>query len=189
MSNLKQVGLSTRMYSGDWGGYAPPAWNYSAGLVWSEVLYGNGYSTPPEVGKSTVFRCPSRNGQDWQHRSLTYGMAMNHLIVNLHYVCKIITSPVIYVNYKNGNVAKTGLSPSEFFLFADSARSPGWLPDRGQQYYINNAAPPGDSHDLHLRHGGKANLFFIDGHVGTWGPDQLADVGWFHYLDENFVSH
>ena len=116
-------------------------------------------------------------------------MAMNLDIVNLHYMCKVIASPVIYVNYVNGNIRETGLSSSDFFLFADSIGSPGFLPDREQHYYINNAPPPGDNHNLHLRHSEKANLFFLDGHVSAWGPDQLANAEWFHYIDEDFVGH
>jgi prepilin-type processing-associated H-X9-DG protein len=162
MSRLQQCGLGMDFYARDNRDIFPLSYDqYSQFTVpghWSWWLYAGKY-IPMEVSgrsnpKDTVLRCPSYApfpGSSVDVWNFCYGMRLSS-----------------YIN--RGRLE----SPSTFFVLADSVET-----DYGLQrvFFYLVSAPYSWAYDLvHVRHFGRANMWFADGHIGSLTFDQLYNV-------------
>jgi len=169
-NNLRSVGVALLAYAADRDGMLPPR-NLGNGRdsgkppanmrPWPSRLINLGY-----IGDVEAFYCPafapknSRNARDDIRNGKgldTYGMRM--------WAPQGSYSKLIEEEKKMAAIEK----PSEFFLVADSY----WTAFESQGYGIN---PGSQSQAVHLRHAGKANLLFADGHVEAKGADYFETL-------------
>ncbi|MBU0477654.1 prepilin-type N-terminal cleavage/methylation domain-containing protein [bacterium] len=160
VSNLRQIGLVAQMYADDWNGYLPLC--YDNTLMWTEVFYNNDYVRTPQTGESTILMCPSLAPTGWESRGTVYGMRRS------------LTTGFI-------RLTKTD-EPSDCPLFGDSIQT-----TTGKQFYIFNL----DWNTLvHIRHNGRANILFADGHVDSLDATDLSKYRRGDYYDpDNHFSY
>ncbi len=144
------------MYADDYDGWSPAVAD-SVG-AWAKILYLNGYIPHG----SNTYVCPSyppyragSSAQTYGRRSATAG--------NLGY-CRITAHHVlgIAIAYTSGTQ-----TPSEFIFMGDSKHENQDV----QQYYLTN-------NTVHIRHSGRANILFADGHVESLDKAGLVEHGW-----------
>ncbi|MBQ9788927.1 MAG: hypothetical protein IJW31_04955 [Lentisphaeria bacterium] len=100
------------------------------------------------------FTCPDLNPSDWYSRTYGFFFAGN----DLPYVKKHGSPSIIENGNKMVDISKI-IEPETFLLFADSYK----VKDNGQSgdaFHPNSAG-----NKIHLRHNGKANMAFYDGHA------------------------
>jgi prepilin-type processing-associated H-X9-DG protein len=71
--------------------------------------------------------------------------------------------------------------PSKFLIMADSYSTR----NNGGQYHIVQGNTGMD--EIHLRHNGRANVLFADGHVNALDPKGLKEIGWRMAFDQKNV--
>lgn len=71
--------------------------------------------------------------------------------------------------------------PSKFLIMADSYTTRYG----GSQYHIVQGNTGMD--EIHLRHNGRANVLFADGHVNALDPKGLKEIGWRMAFDQKNV--
>jgi len=187
-ANLKQCGVSMLMYADDFSGWVTIVASGSG--PWTNPLVNGDYLPIPKTARPEtaaqmrkVAYCPA--GLPAKNGNELYG-AVNHAPdVNHAKLIKIIgTGGMMFVNiYDEKNGRQLGISVSGIPLLADSVLTDlvGTSP-KGSQYYLINAwisSPYG--HDftkegLCLRHSGKSNTLFVDGHVGTLGIQDVSKL-------------
>ncbi len=165
-SNLRQLGSICLLYAGDHGGVLPVAGNPSTGANrWQSVLKEKGYLSDMRI---TV--CPSLQRDDhpvtadevpWGNQG--YGI---RYWTNL-YGAKWSTKPPVLALIED---------PARWPYIGDSVNVSGYgRPQQVCWLTCNNGSPTDNVVDL--RHGGKANILFADGHVEQLGPDELDAFG------------
>ncbi|HWL52483.1 MAG TPA: H-X9-DG-CTERM domain-containing protein [Chthoniobacteraceae bacterium] len=183
VSNLKTLGIAIHAYAADFNGALLPR---TLGLyrpdgdkppdterMWTSRLFGLGY-----VSNADVFYCPSffpRNAGQARYKIVndlgklgtagadTYGMR-----VWVPPGTPIWKMPIREEHKPLSRIER----PSEFFLLADSLWThPAY---RSQGYGLS----PGLDKEqfIHLRHSGKANALFADGHVAATARDYFETV-------------
>lgn len=77
--------------------------------------------------------------------------------------------------------------PSHFILLGDSVYVSGgsYFKLQASTLYMNTYGGQ-SSMGIHLRHLGKSNFFFADGHMEAVGPDRLKEYGAVSGYDENY---
>lgn len=139
---------------------------------WGQHILDDGYI---DSGSRAVLYCPSWDPIDyyipaWDYR--TYGFNM---IQSRYTQIYRDTGPEMFVI----NTEKIE-DPSRYFILADSYY-PG---NRNQRFRISDYRAS-DLDGLHLRHNGKLNMFFLDGHVETVDSLGLAVIGFRTVYGEN----
>ena len=142
--------------------------------IWTLQLIDGGYV---DEGAREVFFCPSNDGHDpledgWQH--WTYGVNM---FGEGRSVSPDDRSNQLY--YFNANQLR---DPSLRFLLADSGEPSG----KRQRFRISSPQAR-DMDGIHLRHGGRANLAFYDGHVETRDARMLGELGFSSVFAEDWT--
>ncbi len=164
VSNLKQIGLLQAQYADTFDGWSTPVWQDfpdATGFNWAEVLWEYKFMLKPVVGKPTLIVCPSYFPHVFVHRSQIYGL-LNTGSRPYRIGHKPITAPA------SGAWAAFKLDrPSEFIYIADSRI------DDTQRYAIGSSAT---NSNVHLRHQGKANWLYGDGHIETLSQSDLKNV-------------
>lgn len=169
MANLRNSGIGMFAYIGDsdnrirsfYGG------SYMEGLIWSRVMFEQGYVADEDllrcpIGELTYLNDPSkRHLWYWQ----TYG-------INL-------TTPPGRVDVHNSSSGSTGRvhetsmhaieRPDLYLLLADST-------DPAAQPKQIFRMAPANKGGIHLRHEGKASVFYLDGRVETIDRDGLREL-------------
>lgn len=156
LGNLKQVGLSSMLYTDDHEGLMQIEDLFNPTFAWGGIL-----STNQNLGESKVFLCPSYPPRVFESWIRTYG---------------IWADPPSEVRkgefgeYVNFNQIR---QPSEYTHFADST-SAGRLGIGGEQFHSFHKA---EEEQVHARHNNKADVWFVDGHVEGLASTRLDELG------------
>ncbi len=166
VSNLKQCGLGAAMYITDYDGL------FSVGqsdAMWSVPLISGRYIT-----NDNIFLCPSTKPNDYDP-AYTYGV-----IYAFHQPPSMTMIVDTYYGYLKVKCLK---DPSGFMLIEDGTYSSPFVPqDIGLNYAMISA---GDDRGIcSVRHGGRCNISFADGHVKPLAINPLADTLVAMYADE-----
>jgi len=200
LNNLKQIGLTFRMYAEDYDGWViafPATYNYglpgrnvsgSDSLAWTEFLWRLGYvkiTRKPfftETGQSTgitgygkgsIFVCPSGK-VDRDDTGRTYGIVRPNLWLGDTPYANMYVSCPQHGNSQFLNISKLKIA-DKYILVGDSA----YVYSGGPQYYgiqwygIDNSGTStyiGAPAIFHLQVG---NFMFADGHVEVMNESQL----------------
>jgi prepilin-type processing-associated H-X9-DG protein len=126
--------------------------------LWSRELRDLGYFGP----ESESIVCPAwpsnRRFNDWD----TYGLNL--------FDSRATRISEGGVNSLRMNFNHPDINPTRYILLADSINGEGRQIFR---LWATTASPTGS---LHLRHSDRANVAFLDGHVGAHGADTLAKL-------------
>lgn len=180
--NLKQIGCALVLYAQDNSGWMPCARTTSV-KYWYQCLSEGNYIPAPQVNKGTMIACPSFPPYGIFSYLHTYGMRCPfNATTNF---LNIFTTP-ISSDYDGTFNSNWKTSPSKCIIVADTAESSGsvaYTQNYGFQTHTSNVVPK-----IHLRHSGKANSLFADGHVIGCNENDLADCGIIHYYDKYNIS-
>lgn len=165
-SNLRQLGSAVLLYAADFDGHIPPRQDVVAAdedlRLWHSRLTTLGY-----VDNKEIFFCPSfpprslaeaqaLSDREWHQNQAIYGMREWH-------------PPAASGQEEQRRPHRLNVieKPSEFFLIADSYMI-AW---GTQGYFIGFGSRGRNNWRVHLRHGGKANAVFADGHVAPMAAE------------------
>jgi len=174
LNNLKQTGLCVFMYTNDYDGWIG---SYPTNMTWPVRLTSLGYA-PAEaynnIDKShlkSIFKCPNGsqpgNLNGWDTNTC-YGMAYDTVTY-----WKIDGVPIqAYLTYLIPNYSS---NPSATILMGDNALLPSF-----SGYYRMNIGGTTGQHP-HLKHSGRANMLFADGHVESCAPQDLKRYSCTYY--------
>lgn len=166
MTNLRQVYSGVVAYAGDNNGFLPRAYEPEAG-VWP--MYTWMYKIAPYIYKGTIdgsgdsnlkmcfsgfLRCPGKS--DWKIDSPTTDQRRISYTMNTFNVSSEIAAPVKTVSLA---------SPKNTLLVAET--------QSGNIAVVNKDWLYGTSYGPALRHGGKDNILFCDGHVAATPKDSF----------------
>ena len=187
VNNLKNLGMATLLYSDDNNGY-------TLGLINKLVGHGNNDYTLPVafdmlgyMKKGNTFFCPSAtpgslnasvaiNSGDGAWSYYTYGFRLNQAYPNTGN--SIDTSSNTYGYRLGGADISTRMiayvpafPPSKFYLYGDTINTDTGYSCNG--IYASWSA--NCTRGIKLRHGGRANLWFCDGHVDSLNRGEITD--------------
>jgi prepilin-type N-terminal cleavage/methylation domain-containing protein/prepilin-type processing-associated H-X9-DG protein len=159
LSNLRQCGLGIAMYLSDSEGRMLLDGAPAGSNTWATMLYTNRYQTSLET-----FMCPSYRPYEFQSFVLTYGVRLDP---PTNYTARVGI-------FLRDLVADRIPNPSDYLHLADttSQAQNGWT---ARQFYGFKAAGP--LKQVHARHGGRANGFYMDGHVESSNRQRLESLG------------
>jgi prepilin-type N-terminal cleavage/methylation domain-containing protein/prepilin-type processing-associated H-X9-DG protein len=179
MNNLKQVGLGFIMYADDYNGWLH---NSGSGSVedkktWTQVIRsgggGKGYITDDDV-----LVCPSLYPKNYYDYVKTYGMLMRYPedYIRLYPLTMPFKTGIkIGPGTGQSNYA-THPSPASQPLIGDSIQNSGGTPKQNWIVYVDQRSL--DYYKFHIRHTGKANMLFADGHVEALDKTTLANMAY-----------
>ena len=155
-SNLKQCGMALMLYAEDYDGYTPQGLN-GASRTWGRVLVDEGYLENPNC-----LTCPSCRPWRGVHTGQTYGM----YLYSPGYSHKILS---------DGVTSTFGYTPdpTKQVVLADSVNNKN-IATQTQHFHIYGWIS--SERFFHLRHNGRCNAFFVDGHVASLGPTELYSM-------------
>lgn len=176
INNLKQLGLAFLMYAEDYQGWLAHSVILPAG---HNVFYVSIYGPKSVVGDPglgyipsvNTFVCPSHKPYKYVNTNYVYGMrftARGDLMVS-------ITTPTLAKYYRLWRIR----FPQDFMLLADTY-SEYWNGNQGRIF----GEKAESRHCVHLRHTGKANVLFADGHVESAGQERLREA----WLKESSIA-
>ena len=151
-NNLKQVGLTTKMYADDYE-YFPAFYDVVQKAPWGEIMHQAGY-----FSNTTVMKCPSFPTLSPEFKG-GYGIASNAF--NQYRKLSSVERGDLYRSTSNGIVYEKDVPLSEFGMFMDSIS----ISTNTQVYsalgYV--AAHPGSQFLAHMRHMHKQMFFSLMG--------------------------
>lgn len=156
LNQLKQIGTASLMDADDNQGLLAVQYPEEPDRTWASALCTNLHLQP-----LNLFVCPSyppREFKDWRR---TYGIRLD--------------PPEECVSGDNQEILHLDLvgSPSAYLHLADTtSRGRGNL--KAQQFYYFRVI---SENEVHARHLGRANGFFLDGHAQALGLKQLEELG------------
>lgn len=148
LNNLKQTGVCLTLYATDFNGWLPTTYSDVTGKTWSDTLYTQGYLQ----NAKNILVCPSVS--PWKFAG---SFASTYGIWAYDYGWRIR----LWGNFSHpGNLPYTSGGPSRHIVAADSIAATGVS---YQTYHIYGWISTQRFFDL--RHNGKCNAFFADGHA------------------------
>jgi prepilin-type processing-associated H-X9-DG protein/prepilin-type N-terminal cleavage/methylation domain-containing protein len=179
-NNLKQLGIALHHYAADFEGTLCPARTHENGKHrwWfgetvsgsSQVDTRRGHLMPYLEDSRPSLRCPTLDPERVQQR---YEGGTGGYGYNYRYLAPLrFPAPTflpVWTRRKIGHIAST----SETIAFADSAGSwiDPWPTGPATLIEVPLIEPPsGQYPSVHFRHGGSANVLFLDGHVESIAP-------------------
>lgn len=175
-NNLRQSAMAILQYTSDGDGTILSHHGGSGGgrNLWSDIIIDTDYL---DRGSRSVVFCPSAPPYDGlEDRQIaipwsTYGINMAGDAGSRQSQSQLYRLNVDSVE-----------DPTRYFLLADSGYHPN---DRRQRMRISNWRA--DNMDgVHARHGGNANMAFIDGHIESMSPQDLGRLGFQSIYDEDW---
>jgi prepilin-type N-terminal cleavage/methylation domain-containing protein/prepilin-type processing-associated H-X9-DG protein len=157
LNNLKQLGLGLRLRADENEGVIQLDALTTGTNSWASIL-----ATNLDMGSREVFLCPDYKPRQWQSWLNVYGIRGDPPSECARGPKEIFFVPDCVPN------------PADYLLLADTT-SQGKRGFTASQYYIFELSDP--LRMVHARHAGKANGFFLDGHVEPCGPSRLESLG------------
>ena len=163
VNNLKQIGIYNALYADAHDGYVLHCpWRNGGNTAWSRLLADAGITDVDNKGLRCGIDQPNYNvaaDVKWMLQDMTYALAGNY-------------DPTVTF------MDTAFQSPTQAEIFADSVttNAPSWVADnkfasgRVQWAYVLKHRVGDDLGRLSFRHGKKANVTFLDGHVETVSP-------------------
>ena len=199
-SNLKNMGLFFALYEDDNKMWTPPMydgdWYGKTGRIYTKILVDNNYLQVPK-GKLGINACPvggidprwAGTTSSMESCQTSYAMwrceGFNCWNFNAKPYCTVEAVYKAYPsNVESGGwqspIATSIATPDECTLLMDSAHTAWDLNLNAQFYYVNRYTniDSGAGEKLGMRHGGRANICFADGHVETCGDGECQNYGW-----------
>ena len=179
LSNLKQIGVASTIYTTDYNDYFPPAcksWDWPYWMDNLDATLPRGSVHHASNTYNAVFFCPS---ETTHHPTLVdYGFSLPTLADDTK------GGTVMYAPVKINRVS----SPSRLITIGDSREGDNagglqgsWRIDR--EYFLSGGAVPGVTGIPYLqRHGNGMNFLFLDGHVEYITFNQATIVSTFYNL-------
>ena len=176
LSNLKQVGLEVAAYIDDHGAKLPVQY-LTNGKVreYTVPLLFNGFYTNIKTKRVKQIYCPSLQPEidletnDAAKSYFAYGTP-----------CKPENIPSL-LQLKEGNAMAVDTakvkSPTRHAMLMDTANNDGgtWKQVTRVNFISFGATPADRTGNFHVRHAGKANVWFLDGHAEATSPEKLAE--------------
>jgi len=165
INNLKQIGLSTLIYAGDFEGLVQIDVPFDRTKSWASILATN-QNLPGEI-----FVCPTYSPKRFTNWVKTYGVRQD--------------PPPEYVAGDFNEYLKKEVieKPIDYLHVADTtSRGRGGV--GGEQYYFFRAA---SEKEVHARHARQANGLFIDGHVEGCNQKRLEGLGITGLFDKDTI--
>lgn len=164
LSNLKNLGVSMRLYSNDHDGLLP--WSWDGTYTWSQALAAGDYSPRVSLSTYSFYHCPSWGAKPpdgHQPYIDTYGLTQDDEFA-------VTNHPAVDIN-NNQRLISMG---SSTILLADSILDSGI---RRENYYITRKRA--GINKIHLQHQNKtkANAVFVDGHAAAVSAQEISDSG------------
>lgn len=172
VANLRQWGTILQAYIAESGGtyrnwYSGTRNHQDAAQYWTWYMVTPLKYSTAELQKT---RCPAGPGKPTDITAYHYGFyaadAYGKKVNNpggLHYEIQFATHS----------------TPSKAILLADSLDGNGL---QAHTIFPDNLITRGG---IHARHGNNANIYFLDGHIETAGPQRLSDLGVTKYYDKD----
>ncbi len=159
VNNLKTVNLQTALYADDNDGYML-VWKDTMGTPWGKLLYDNEYAS-----ETKTMRCPQVDKDpNKSEYNQTYAAEFTSAISNA------LKAPSLGWSYVSLNV-KSCKVPTRIPAFYDS-----WHSGDQIQFFAGNLLPwMATDFGIQLRHAGKANLAFWDGHVTAMNAGEIRN--------------
>jgi prepilin-type N-terminal cleavage/methylation domain-containing protein/prepilin-type processing-associated H-X9-DG protein len=164
LNNLKQLGLATLMYAHEFENKV----QFEPVTAGPDNTWGVIISTNTDLQSLNTFVCPSYKPFEWVNWQNIYGIRQDPPPSALG---AIHLGPVV-VKWILLNVEGVE-SPSDYLHLADTT-SQGNLWTARQYYAFKSTDAPGR---VHTRHTGRANGFFLDGHVESSDRSRLDSLG------------
>jgi prepilin-type processing-associated H-X9-DG protein/prepilin-type N-terminal cleavage/methylation domain-containing protein len=167
-ANLKQLGLTAKMYAEDYNGwFCKPA--VKANYYWSNLLIDEKY-----IPLSNIFLCPGEPKRKIFKNNSTavYSYGING---------DMDRSRTVKATRINFSQKYTKKSPSMVWFMADSYGQGGWLSSPQQLYMILWYS--GSQYYMQLRHSNRANVWYLDGSVR---PADRTELCTFYPLVQNY---
>ena len=197
VSNLKNLGLPMLMYGQDYTGWIPAPYDdyqfTGAKRSWMATLVAFNYMVAPGANSYGIFACPVgpkpkgtyttsrcygawRPG-DWMWWNIEKNSECHPYTYNAS--TKKLNMWTMPLYTAAGTLVKAAqVAPSEIMMLADSYHTGSTV--LTQFYYINRRASTlyvqGDG--MSIRHAGRSNNVFCDGHVSSLSSSELANLGW-----------
>jgi prepilin-type N-terminal cleavage/methylation domain-containing protein/prepilin-type processing-associated H-X9-DG protein len=169
VNNLKQIGAMSVGYMSDYEGRVPFLYNgsnyYSWGTWWNLLAKAGQLDIAPkgfaevEYTQQNIIHCPMED-----FRAPNEGMANNWKYGHYLASMQLANVKVSRIKKASEKVLFTGSRPGRTFI--------------NPALYESNDPYASLSHrgfDLYVRHSGKVNSVFIDGHVETWTLSKLNE--------------
>ena len=202
MSNIRQMGIITQLYTNDWDGRYMPAWNVyvTPTTAWcgsysnvGGVRYMDVTESPlwPYMQEKQVMRCNSFKPQEVKYAG---SGQISGYGINSQYVAgdPVVDASDGYFGMSSySKPARTGhiKRPGETILFGDCAR---WKNDAVKEeiFIYPRYKDNGDENykTFNFRHRGKANVAFCDGHVDSIEPMYDLDDGNCSWVDNKLMD-
>lgn len=166
LSNLRQAGIGLRLYAASSNGEIRSLYGGGYGnRTWGKILVEEGY-----VPDRSTMRCPigktsySLDSKTWDWQTFGMSMLVNPGVIETDVVENKGSDRVYSLRLQN--VVK----PASHLLISDSAGNDA---NRLQSFRTFTSNP---STGIHLRHRGRANAFFVDGHAESLKRSELKEL-------------
>jgi len=172
VSNLRQCGAAAHLYMNEWNGLLLRyQWDGALDITWYKSLMRGSYLPTNSVSLCPAWT-PYKRSAGESSSDIAYFTYGTRWIVPAEYQLFTIASPNQWSYTKASEVR----DPANYPIYGDSLGVgtvfPAMLGKQTHDFYNSNT-PEGL---LHLRHAGKANLWFLDGHVEACGPNRIVEV-------------
>lgn len=173
VSNMRQLGTAlTSMIGDQTPNLSVQWWNGSKETTWASDLVDKGYLSSDTM--KNVARCPSlaTPAELIDHYGFfCYGL---NRLATLTVASDPAANPP--VQYDKKIKIMTLPSSSKSAILGDSVVKPDYPGFNAAQWLFFGFGNHGDGGIVHIRHSGRANLFFLDGHIEALTPAEIRSL-------------
>ena len=173
VSNMHQLGAALSLMIGD---QAPHLsihyYNYNIEPTWSSDLVDKGYLTSDAMKK--IARCPSLATPAKHIDNYSFFCYGLNRFATLTVASDPAANPPVQLDEKINTM--TLASRSKAAILGDSVLKPGYQGFNAYQWLFFGFGNDGDGGIVHIRHSGRANLFFLDGHIEALTPAEIRSL-------------